>query len=514
MAIPSPAVHYPGKPYAQSHPDRIAACAALRGFAAADISRCSVLELGSGDGANLIPMAVALPGSTFMGVDLSESATARGRDVIEQLALPNVRLTVGDVRNLDASLGTFDFVIAHGLYSWVPPDARDALLAACRRHLAPSGVAYVSYSTYPGAHLRDIVRNAMLRISPARHSVDPMERVAAGIETVRRLRSAVTPDRDYLSKVLDHEINRLSGVEPEVVFYDELADSNAPVYFQDFVAQAIHHDLRYVSEALFSFFEDPLLAAPARVEAVRLAETDLVAAEQYLDFVRGGVFRQSLLCHADSTLDESFVPKRVLRLVAASPLKPTSQAKNLAAATPMTFRAPDGGNITTQEPVTKVVVSHLAETWPGFAPVSVLWERVCTTLNPPDGAGRDGVLTTFAKTILELSAAHFVELRMRAPGSASSPGERPRAHALAILQATRGERVTTLRHGQIRLSDEASRRLLPLLDGTKTRNEIVDALQTAVHDVPGGWGRNASRASTAGALDAILDRFAELGVLV
>ena len=56
-------------------------------------------------------------------------------------------------------------------------------------------------------------------------------------------------------------------------------------------------------------------------------------------------------------------------------------------------------------------------------------------------------------------------------------------------------------------------RLLPLLDGTRTRDEIVDALQTAMHGVAGGWG-NASRSGSLAALDTILERFAELGVLV
>ena len=98
-------VDYPGKPYAQSHPDRIAACAALRGLETEDISRCSVLELGAGDGANLIPMAVAFPQSRFVGVDLSERATARGREIIAELALPNVSLATAPARAQSARSG-------------------------------------------------------------------------------------------------------------------------------------------------------------------------------------------------------------------------------------------------------------------------------------------------------------------------------------------------------------------------------------------------------------------------
>ena len=152
-------VPYPGDPFPQTHPDRLATVATLFGLRPAAPDGCRVLELGCGDGGNLVPMAYGLPGGSFRGIDLSVRAIERAQALAGALKLENVRFERADV---SAANGEFDYVIAHGVYSWVEPPARDALLAACRRCLAPNGVAYVSYDVLPGGHLREITRQ-MLR---------------------------------------------------------------------------------------------------------------------------------------------------------------------------------------------------------------------------------------------------------------------------------------------------------------------------------------------------------------
>ena len=57
--------------------------------------------------------------------------------------------------------GRFDYVICHGVYSWVPEAVQDRILEICARNLTPDGVAYVSYNTYPGWHARGLARDLM-----------------------------------------------------------------------------------------------------------------------------------------------------------------------------------------------------------------------------------------------------------------------------------------------------------------------------------------------------------------
>ena len=85
-------VRYPGLPLAQTHPDRLATIAGLFGLRAASPAQCRVLEIGCGEGGNLIPMALTLPGSEFTGIDRAEQAVAQGRSVTAALGLSNVTL--------------------------------------------------------------------------------------------------------------------------------------------------------------------------------------------------------------------------------------------------------------------------------------------------------------------------------------------------------------------------------------------------------------------------------------
>ena len=142
-------VLYPGVPLPQTHPDRLATIAGLFGMTPAAAPNCRVLELGCGDGGNLIPMALTLPASVFTGIDLAEPAIARGCALANTLGLENITLRHLDLMRMGPDLGefdygvfdyaVFDYIIAHGIYSWVPPEVRDQLLRLCRAHLAPQG---------------------------------------------------------------------------------------------------------------------------------------------------------------------------------------------------------------------------------------------------------------------------------------------------------------------------------------------------------------------------------------
>ncbi len=154
-------VDYPSHVYQQTHPDRLATIATLLGMNPAPVEACRVLEMGCGAGGNLIPMAFDLSESSFVGIDLAGSAIAQGRELIAALGLRNISLQQLDVMAFPSELGQFDYIVAHGLFSWVPDVVRDRLLAICRAHLAPHGVAYISYNTYPGCRLREIARDIM-----------------------------------------------------------------------------------------------------------------------------------------------------------------------------------------------------------------------------------------------------------------------------------------------------------------------------------------------------------------
>src|SRR5262249_29663350 len=154
-------IPYKTLPRLATHPDRLGSVGTLFGMSPAPLTACRVLEIGCGDASNLIPMAYGLPGSRITGIDLAASAIATGREPAEAVGPHNLSLIAGDLREMSADHGEFDYIIAHGVYSWVPSEVRDGLLAVCRDRLSPQGIAFISYNALPGSHLRQMLREMM-----------------------------------------------------------------------------------------------------------------------------------------------------------------------------------------------------------------------------------------------------------------------------------------------------------------------------------------------------------------
>jgi SAM-dependent methyltransferase len=441
-------VPYPGHAFAQTHPDRLATVATLFGLAPAPPDACRLLELGCGDGGNLVPMAYALPGSAFTGVDLSASAIDRARGFGEALGIANLELRRSDFAGLD--LGEFDYVVAHGVYSWIAPPERDALLAACRAHLAPQGVAYVSYDVLPGGHLREITRQ-MLRWH-LRAVDEPEERIAQA----RALLSAVAAagrEGDELRRRLAWQAEWALAQSDPSLYHDELAEHHDAVLFADFAAHADRHGLRFLAEA--DVFEMQASALPPGLA------TDTIAREQYLDFFKGRMFRQTVLCRSEAEPREPAAAV-VRTMLAASPAWPAGEAGPGR----VEFQTPRGATLTTDNDAVKTALVRLGEAWPAAVPVAEL--------------GDDDAV---AEMLLRAYAANFVQLHVWAPDLATAPSERPVASAPARLQAARGTRVTTLLHGEVDVPDDLGRRLITLLDGTRDRAALLRELHRPAEEL-------------------------------
>ena len=260
-----------------------------------------MLELGCSTGGNLIPMAYGLPDSQFLGIDYSARQTEYGQQQIAELGLKNIEVRQGDIREIPADLGEFDYIIAHGVYTWVPPDVQAAVLQVCGRHLAPRGVAFISFTAGPGGELRRIVRDMMLHHIEHGRS-DTVGRAARGREMADLLRHIAFPNA--MSVVFRNPLERLMQQADNSLFHDQLNESYDVVNVQDLLHAAAKHGLQYLGDA------DPdengvnVLPAELAEKALRWAGPDRVAQQQYLDIVRFRQFRQTLLCRAECRIDE------------------------------------------------------------------------------------------------------------------------------------------------------------------------------------------------------------------
>lgn len=481
-------VLYPGWSYPQSHPDRLATLGRLFGLATADPGRCRVLELGCGDGENLVPVAMAWPQARVVGIDLAASAIDRGRATVKALGLANLDLRCGDLARLPADLGEFDYLIAHGVYSWVPPAVRQALLAACGRLLAPNGVAFVSYNVHPGGHLRAMLREMLLM--HLEEIDEPARRFAAAREFLAWIAEA-RPEAGEAT-ALAREAARLAARPDASLFHDDLAENFHLCYFRDFCAQAGAHGLQYLAEAQFHEMQD-LDLSPAARERLAAFAPDLVAREQYLDFIKERRFRQTLLCHAGVALRSELRGDAVWELSISSAATPDGPEVDPLSGEAQRYRGRRGGAFSSSDPLLKVALRQLRREWPRAIPAGELLQEAAAGCGQPAGPSQRERLGDFA---LACYAAGLIDLHARQPPFARWPGPKPRASALARRRAPETTVLTSLVGSMMKVDDPLARRVLPLLDGTRDRAALLRAIRADAE------AQAALRAAAGGRTDA------------
>ena len=481
-------VPYPSLSYSQSHPDRLATMATLLGMRPAAVDRCRLLELGCAVGGNLIPMAYGLPESTFVGIDSSAHQIAEGQATVATLGLENTTLQCLDILDVDASLGQFDYIIAHGVYSWVPRAVQDKILEVCKQNLAPNGVAYVSYNTYPGWHMINIVRGLMLYHTRARGAQVDAQMRAAQARAVLRLFAEWCPAENnaygsflnMYDQFLDGKLEDARPRMDSLLLHDELEEINDPVYFYQFVERAEHHGLQYLAD--FHHMGGGALA-PEVSEALKGMARDLVDLEQYLDFLQNRTFRQSLLCHQGVVLDRMVGPEQVMAFHVASRAQPVTSDPDAPSdsASVAQFRGHDGAILSTDHPVSKAAMHCLLEAWPRTMSFDKLLSAARARLDlAPSEAGDASIDAQVLGNNLLTAFGYsdsLVELHVHVPSLTTDVAERPVASAVARFLAEGSGRVTNLRHERVTL-DELDRYLLRYLDGSRNRAALVDLLLT------------------------------------
>ncbi len=258
------------------------------------------------------------------------------------------------------AFGLFDYVLCHGVYSWVPAEVRDRILAVCSSNLMPQGVAYVSYNCYPGWHARGAAREMMCY--RACRFEDPRDRVQEAREFLRFLASSVREPQAGVGRILAEEADLLDGLPDEYVLHDHLEEVNHPVYFHQFVDHAAAHGLQYLWESYVGELGADL--RPEVICAVRELAPGLVEQQQYIDFLTARQFRASLLCHEGITLDRTIRPKRMTRFQVVGIARPCSASPDFGSTASEVFKTPEGAGMATNNPVFKAALTCLAEAPP------------------------------------------------------------------------------------------------------------------------------------------------------
>jgi SAM-dependent methyltransferase len=454
-------VAYPGYVYARTHPARLQVIARLFGVDAPAARTARVLEIGCGDGANALAIAQTLPEATVLGFDLTPGPLQGGRALAAEAGLSNLELRCADL--LDdggmAAIGEADYIVAHGIYSWIPPAARGALLRLCERCLAPTGVAFVSFNAYPGSYLRDMARDILAY--HLRDTTGGSRRLAAAHELMETIVAVDSPDP--FARVLREHLQRMLDNGDALLYHDDLAEISTPFYLHEFMDHASAHGLQFMSDAELS--DSQLVDVPPAVgELIASLPEDVVVREQYLDFFRNRMFRQTLLVRSELTVTRAIDDTSVQDVVISCDARLRDGA----------FVTADGVQMTVSDPFCAAALQELCDAWPASLTLPELTRRAGARLG--GAATSPDSVTVLRELLLAAYVAQGVRL-LGCPLPAGRPGARPMASPLARAQAARGEPVvSTLIPGNHRIADGAERRLLLALDGGRDTSALAAAL--------------------------------------
>jgi methyltransferase-like protein/trans-aconitate methyltransferase len=463
-------VPYTSLAFPQTHPDHLAAVAGIFGLVPPDVTRSRVLELGCASGGNLVPMAFNLPASEFIGIDHSPRQVADAQAAIAALGLRNVRIESASIEDIDRSWGSFDYIICHGVFSWVDAAVQDSILRIAGEQLTPQGIAYVSYNTYPGWHMREMARD-MMRYHAAQFA-DAGEQVAQARALLTFLAGAAEPASAY-GQWLASEAERAGRAEDSYVFHEHLERTNLPVYFHEFIARAAGAGLQFLSESavtemLTSHFPRPV------AETLERISPDILHLEQYMDFVRNRQFRQTLLCRADAHPRRSLSPDLLRGRLVSSAATAGQVPIPLDPSTAVRFsNGRQSANVV--NPAAKAAFGSLAEAWPRAVAVDDVCERAVSqaAAHQPD-VPADRARASVLDDLLGAVMYGLVNLHTHPPPCTNSVMDRPRAHPVARWQAAGGTLVVNAHHQMVDL-DPFAREVLVLADGGRTRADILSA---------------------------------------
>ncbi len=442
-----------------------------------DVENCRLLELGCGNGSNLLAQAFVFPSSKFVGIDLSENQIADAKKGAAELNLTNVEFRQIDVMEMTAQdFGKFDYITAHGLISWIPDFVRERVFEIYREMLNPNGIGYISYNTYPGGHIRDMARR-MMRFH-TRNTTDPTEKVQKAISFLAFLVEN-SIEKEAFQPFLMKELQRHFDHETADIFHDDLAEFYQPVYFYEFVETLQKHGLQFLSESDIGAMSTNIFSPEVR-ETVE-SMNDIVEREQYMDFVRGRYFRQTLICHQEVELNRQISPPILRDFYISSPLRPLDENPNLTERKVEKFVGRKNAGVEIDHPLTKAALVYLNQIFANYTDFDELATEARKILEEngfqtDDWEKEKDILNQIFWQMY--FSTGLVEINVKRHQISTNAGEKPKINRLAAWQIKRGNALSTFLGTSIKIDDEISHHLIELMNGTRNRDELLEAMKT------------------------------------
>ena len=424
----------------------------LHGLAATPMHSARVLEIGCGEAYNLMALAAAYPSAQLHGFDLAETAIAIGKTRSEAAGIANILLWTGDIiTELERiAPGSYDYVIAHGVYAWVPEAVRDAVMALAAHALAPHGIAYVSYNALPGGYFRMVIRDLLL------HELDGITDIAERMATARHVLEELAksdPRRGVTIDALRSMAESLLEKNEVVLFHDELGEIYAPQSLTDVAATAARAGLRYLTDTDYAKIYEAFLqdgdeggADPGETDRILLRRA------QSRNYRNTAFFHCSLFVRDDAPV------KRALDLAGFDALLVSTTLRYDAEKDEFT----DGDERTVKfsDDAMTAAFHRIVAAQPGRIPLSEIIE-----------------LDDWRDAFLKMLAASLIDLHSGPAPFVATVGDRPETSRFARFAIGEGSaKLPRLDHADVKVERDDLRALLVAANGERTIAEIARAV--------------------------------------
>src|SRR3990167_1634630 len=452
-----------------THPDCLYTMATLFGIKAAPVTKCRVLSLAAFEGTNLIAMAASLPASEFIGLTYSQREFEDVNAKVEALHLKNVEIKQLDIMNVSSDIGEFDYILAQGIYSWVDAEKRKRILQLCRTLLRANGVVYVNYNSYPGWRMHNALRDMML--FHVRNEINNKKIVNKAREFTKVLANTAEQVDHLYGLIMQSQLDMVNNWSDDYLLHDTLGAINQPFYFYEFIEAAAREQLQFLSDAEFhgmvpnKFLDDA-------INLLRDQGKDRIAKEQYMDFFRNRMFKQTLLCHDTVTLMTQVNFQDLKNLYYTAPLSPISSILDIQSDKPKTFKTINNVSISASDPVMKALLLYLSSEYP----VPKNFEDIQANLKKILGSdylyiAKDGMLVPFEhavmRNLLDGYGIGMLKVFAHPIQVTKEISDTPKISELAQYESKHGLLITNQLHEAVRI-DVFTHHVLQHINGKNT----------------------------------------------
>ncbi|MGE3319814.1 MAG: methyltransferase regulatory domain-containing protein [Candidatus Berkiella sp.] len=460
---------YQSFPFSHTHPTHLFTLAKLFGLKPKPVENARILELGCASGGNLIPIAYHFPTSECLGIDISDKQIDDGIAQIMDLNISNITLRCQSILDFGIQEGKFDYIICHGVYSWVDNEARQKIMQICHDNLAKNGIAYISYNTFPGWNMVNSVRELMMWHT--KNISEPAARASQARSVLKFISDGLQEDKSPYATFLRNEIQLLSMHADSYLLHEHLSSYNDPVYFHQFMDQANKAQLSYLADAFLSTMFTENLPPQFANELKKI--NNIVTTGQYMDFIRNQRFRCTLLCHQDQKINRSLKTTDIqdfYLLFTGKTDNPHLSEKDIGQGQEMSF-ANSSVTLKLRNALSQLAMLILYQEQLKPIHYKELCEQMLLKSSTKDMTALQHHLNeelNLMRTVL----AGLIQISSYPGNYTLKVSEKPTACPYARYLATKQQFATNRRHQAIRL-DPLTKSLLPMVDGTHQLSDLI-----------------------------------------